>query len=387
MKEEYLHHLWKLKRFQSNEFISTDGNLISIIQFGWHNTASGPDFFNGQILLNGIKWSGNIEMHVKSSDWYLHKHHQDEAYNNVILHVVYEHDKEVWVNQQLVPTIELKNQIDLKHLEQFQSLNLSTNWMACENQINHVDKIVIDQQIDSAIINRLERKSNILTQELKVLKGDLSQLIYEKYANIFGLKVNELPFLELAKKLPFHLIKNKNFVELKTMMLGVAGLLNETNENYNDWKFFQMKYNLSEMNSSSWKKKGLRPHSFPINKIQDFAFFCSFQSNFEINVANEFHALKNQFSNSFIDLLKINALSIFLWWEGKKQNVLKFQENSLILLEKIKAEKNAIIENWKNKGILASNSYESQALIEQKNEFCNKKRCLNCKIGVTILNN
>ena len=390
MKEEYIHLLWKLKRLPSLYLKLTDGRKLEIIDFGWYNTASGPDFFNGKIKIDGIMWSGNIEMHVKSSDWNLHQHDKDAAYNNVILHVVFENNTEIFVKEEKLPCLELKTMIDLNHYSKYQELNLSKTWISCENQIKNVPKIIIQQQIESSLINRLERKLNLIQTEFLRMKGDNLQLLYEFYAKTFGLKTNELPFLELSKKLPYNLIQNKSEFEIKSLMLGIAGILNPNEKKNNsilkEWNYFKIKYSLSEMNSISWKKKGLRPKSFPEIKLEEFAKFCSNNANFNIEYFDKLTTNSNFLTIDFLNLLKINVHSLFLWWKGKQKNDLTLQEKALNLLENVKPEKNSIINRWNKLGVITKNAFETQALIELKNEYCFLKKCSTCKIGVSLLN-
>src|SRR5690554_523555 len=137
MQEEYLHYLWRMKRLDFRQLTLVNGNksAIQVKETGWYNTDAGPDFFNGSVLIDGLQWSGNIEMHIRSSDWYLHNHHLDKAYDNVVLHVVYEHDKEVFVNGVALPTIALKNQLDQEHLDNYQRIISNNHKIACHNQI------------------------------------------------------------------------------------------------------------------------------------------------------------------------------------------------------------------------------------------------------------
>jgi hypothetical protein len=381
MKEEYLHLLWKLKRIPITQLKLSDGRPLEVLDFGWYNTASGPDFFNGKIKIDGIIWSGNIEMHVNSSDWFAHQHQFDPAYDNVILHVVFHHDREVIVNHEALPTLELKTLIDEQHYFQYQQLNLANTWIACEKKLSSIKPITIQQQLENALAMRLERKAKLLQVQLKTLRGDELQLIYELIARVFGLKVNELPFMELCKKLPFYLLKNKTLNEIQFLLLGVAGLIPSDKE----WMYLKQKYELTAMNPYSWKKKGLRPPSFPEKMINKFAVICHELINLTFENEDTFKHLN--YSKSFENLLIINVQSIYLWWKGKNTNNLNLQEKALLLLEQTPSETNVIVTNWKKLGIKAISAFESQALLELKNEHCAQKKCLSCKIGIENLKN
>ena len=386
MKEEYLHLLWKLKRIPINQLQLVDCRTLEIIDFGLYNTASGPDFFNGKVKINGIIWSGNIELHVKASDWNVHNHQFDNAYSNVILHVVYNYDMEIKINDEVIPTLELKNLVDKEHFAKYQQLQLSKKWIPCENQISSLSPLIILQQLENSFLNRLERKSNFLEKDLVQNKNNLLQSMYQAYAKVFGLKVNELPFLELTSKLPYKLIQNKNEEEISILMLGVGGFFQMKNHSLIDmqreWEYHKQKYELDEMNFHTWKSKGLRPTSFPKKKILEFARFCA-KSDF-INEDNSWFELN--LSHSFVNLLKINVLAIYFWWKAKRSNSAYFEEEAFNMFENLLSEHNAIILKWKNLGIRAKNAFESQALLELKNEFCIHKKCLSCKIGIALLN-
>jgi hypothetical protein len=159
MREEYIHQIWKTKRLPMHDLQLIDGRKLTIQQVGWHNHESGPDFFNGSIELDGIKWNGNIEIHIKSSDWYAHQHQIDPAYDNVILHVVYQYDKPVIVNGEELPTLELKSYLDQNDWSSYDSLIKNQTWIPCEKSIQEVDELFVSMQIENALIERLQRKS------------------------------------------------------------------------------------------------------------------------------------------------------------------------------------------------------------------------------------
>ena len=202
MREEFLHYLWKTKNIPLNNLTLTDGRKIEINTFGLHNHDSGPDFSNASINIEGIKWIGNIEIHLKSSDWYAHKHQFDKAYDNVILHVVLEHDKDVIINKEAIPTLELKNVIPLSHFEQYAKILSNQKWIPCLDLFNSVESFHIENQVEFATFQRLERKVESISKRFIELKHDLNQLIIENTAAILGTKVNRLPMIELTQAIP-----------------------------------------------------------------------------------------------------------------------------------------------------------------------------------------
>lgn len=396
MKEEYLHSIWRLKRLNFSNLRLTDGRKIEILNTGLLNSQSGPDFFNGKIRIDKLTWVGNIEMHLKSSDWYLHNHHLDSSYNNVILHVVYEYNKDVYIGGKEIPTLELKSMIDEIHFEKYSSLILKNSWVSCEKLICEVPKEIVYNQIETALIDRLERKNQLINLKHERLNKDVLGLYYEIYAQAFGLKVNALSMIELCKRIDLKLLWKINKFDALSIVFGVAGFLNfpkkyKLQEYEKNWVYLKMKYELSEMDFSSWKFFGLRPQSFPDNKLKQFVDlvtnkdFFNFQSMNEYQILNLFSDLN--FTLSFRNNVIINAVIPILFWNYKYFENDNYREIAMNLLTNLSAESNVIIERWRKIGIFSKSSFDSQGLLELKNELCDKKKCLSCKIGYTILKN
>lgn len=404
MKEEYLHQVWLTKRLPV-DLTLTDGRKLTILNTGRHNHESGPDFFNGSIELEGIRWNGNIEIHVKSSDWYAHKHHLDKAYNNVVLHVVYRHDKPVFIQGEEIPTLELESIIDLEHWYNYELLIKNKNWIPCENQINDVHPVFVRMQLEDMLISRLERKAQMMELRFQMLGRNLQQLQYEILAQSFGTKVNMLPFTELTQRMPVKTIWREGKSAAPALLLGAAGFLEEVQPPQNlqgfqrDWKFFAMKHRLQSMQKLSWKFKGLRPPGFPDVRILQFARIISRMqqdfSFFDKSVEQLLDFLKRgtgryendpyPLSESFQNLILINAVAPLLWWYGNHKSDPSYREKSLDLLQEIPAEQNEIVRNWKKLGVKPLFACDSQAMLELKHELCDQKKCLSCKIGHKIL--
>lgn len=403
MKEEYLHQIWLTKRLPMHQLVLTDGRKLDIKNTGWHNHASGPDFFNGSIQLDGITWNGNIEIHIKSSDWYAHKHHLDEAYNNVILHVVYKHDKPVFVQGEEIPTLELQPLLDKKHWFSYESLVTNNNWIPCQYQMQRVDPFFVAMQVENSLIERLQRKAEILELRFQLLGRNLQQLQYETLAQAFGSKINALPFVELTHRMPVKTIWREGPVAAPALLLGAAGFLETAQENahfkqlQHEWNFHAVKHRLHAMNRHSWKFKGLRPPGFPDVRIaqfadavtkmqQDFSFFEKTPEELIrfFRTIPSFSA-KSTFTHAFQDRLLINAIVPLLWWYGNHRSEAKFREKAMDLLEKIQPENNEVIKSWAKLGIKCKSAGDSQGLLELKNEICDQKKCLSCKIGQKIL--
>ncbi len=416
IKEEVLHYLWKTKRLPFHQFILTDGRKIEILNVGKHNFESGPDFFNAQIKIDGLIWSGNIEIHMKASEWYLHKHQFDNAYENVILHVVYQNDKTVTVQNEKIPTLELSHYISKDELNKIQQFVTSKNKVACSQQINKLESIFITHQIETALFQRLKRKATLIQERYVELGGDLKQVIIEWVAQIIGGKTNALPMIELCQQMKYNSLLRVNENERTVILFFLSGLLPD-NIDLKEWKtaqHFANKYQLKPMNHSTWKFFGLHAYSYPPFRILQFSqliaqdkffHFLSDDINlwlkwwidwqFELPEYWKKHTSfstkeikhSQSFSKQLKDLVVINVVVPFLCWQGFYNQQYDKIDIAFELLDKLPAERNNIISYWKKIQINVKSAFESQGLLELINEFCSNKKCLSCQIGMKVLQN
>lgn len=408
MNEKYLHLIWKSKRLPFHLIKTTRGKEINILEIGTYNLASGPDFFNGKIEIDQIVYSGNIELHVKSSDWYLHNHHNDNAYNNVILHVVYEHDKEVLINGLEILTIELKEFIDWKHFNCINSNSYFENSIPCMNSFELAGSIQVWSQFQTALANRINRKIHDL-QILHTAYSDVKKVLFIKLASTFGMKVNELPFEELAISIPFTKWLNLNLAEKVIIAYGVSGFEEYLSSKAKlEWVFLKHKFELNSMNKLSWKFKGLRPYGYPQNRIFQFVLFCHFfkwdfsifnqdpktisKSIYnlgKIKIPKEIETLFDrqilfELKKEMIDLILINVFAPYILFFKQIQGNDCSIDYPVLLLEEVKPEKNKLIDFWKELNLKFKTAADSQSAIEQYNEFCSKKKCMECQISSVL---
>lgn len=394
MTETYLHFIWKLKRLPFHQLKTTDGKEICILSNGIHNTSeSGPDFFNARIMYDNMEWAGQIEMHVKSSDWCRHKHHTDEAYNNVIFHVVYEHDKEIKVNGTILPTLELKSLIDEKHYNQWKKFADAMKEIPCEDSIQDVDSVFLKAMIHRAVADRFNRKINRLFYVYDNM--DNQSVLYHLLAQAFGTKINSVPFELLANQLPLTVLKRFHQLTQKKLFLKTSGLFENEKQ-----KSFIFPIEIQVIQPSLWKRKGLRPPAFPEKRVAQFAEFVS-TCDFELlanylsprEAYNYIETLTRQInknaqytiSDQLVNQLFINAFLPYYWFKSIRDENGQLQEFVLSFLEEIKSEDNYILKKWRKIGVYSKNAYESQALIELYNEYCSLKKCLSCQVGTKIL--
>ena len=423
MKEDFLHYLWKHKLFSLHSLKTTNKESIELIKSGDHNHNSGPDFFNAQLKIDGQHWAGNVEIHVKSSDWYVHGHEKDENYDNIILHVVWEHDVDIYTkNSNLLPTLELKNFIHTNILKNYQKLfSTSKRWINCEKDIASTNEFLLGNWFDRLYIERLEEKSTFITALLKSSNNDWEAVLFKLLAKNFGLKINSEAFFELANRLNFSIVrKQRNDLEsLEALLFGQAGLLIEPIENgyyqklQKEYDYLTSKFNLSSVSKSRFQFFRLRPNNFPTIRIAQLAALYNqkeslFSQILKTNELVDFYKLfsiqvssfwKDHYSftssskksyksltKSFIDLLLINTIVPFKFIYLKQMNKLN-EEVLLETVRQIKPEKNTIIDKFNEIGICTNNAFQTQSLLQLKNEYCSKQKCLECNIGNNLLIN
>jgi hypothetical protein len=420
MKEDFLHYLWKFKKFDTLNLKTFNKEEITIAHVGQYLELAGPDFFNAQITIGDQKWAGNIEIHLKSSDWYVHRHERDVAYENVILHVVWEHDTEIFrSNNTEIPVLELKNYVDAITIANYQSLLSPKSWVFCEKQLKEIDDFTFKNWQERLFFERLERKSKPIYDLLLQTNNDWEAVLFCLLAKNFGLNTNGEIFLKIANSIPFAIVRKESFeVEnLEALIFGHAGLLDsEKEDNYfKDLKFryFYLlhKYQIDKNCIEPVQFFKHRPDNFPTIRLSQLSCLYHSQQNlfskiislhsvqsiydvFQVSASEywqkhyqfdkESPKKKKMLSKSFIDLIIINTI-IPLQFAFEKSQGKEVSEDLIRLLNEVAPEKNAIMDKFSSFGIKPKNAFESQSLLQLKNEYCNKSKCLECAIGVELL--
>ncbi|MDR2910778.1 MAG: DUF2851 family protein [Bacteroidales bacterium] len=419
--EEFLYYVWEQQLFYNENIRTAAGENLEIINIGRRNYNSGPDFFNAKVKIGQTIWAGNVEIHKKSSDWQLHNHHADKAYDSVILHVVEENDKHIFrTNGDKIPVFCIKYPEHIK--QNYRQLLDSKTWIACQNQFHKINPVILQIGFNRLMIERLEAKTNEIIERLHQNNNDWNETFYHVLARMFGFKINSLPFEMLAKSLPLRILakhRDKIF-QLEALFFGNSGLLNQQliGDNYymklrEEYSFFFRKYKLSGIEGHLWKFMRLRPVNFPtvrisqmaalihrsqslISKITETELLDDMKQFFDVKASeywdshynfNKFtttHSVKNLGENS-INLIIINVVIPFLFVFGEIHNKNHLKNRALDFLERLPAEKNSIVNGWKKLGIECRSAFESQALIQLKNMYCDNKKCLNCHIGVKLV--
>ena len=420
MKEDFLHYLWKFKKFDALNLRTFNDEEITIINVGQYLELAGPDFFNAQITIGNQKWAGNVEIHLKSSDWYVHHHEIDSAYENVILHVVWEHDTEIYRSNNIeIPVLELKKHVDPATIQNYQSLMAPKSWIFCEKQIKEVDEFIFKNWQERLFFERLERKSKPIFDLLEETSQDWEAVLFSLLARNFGLNTNGDAFFKMAQTIPFSIIRKESFeVEnLEALFFGLAGLLDSEKEDnyYKDLKFryFYLlhKYQLEHLMADQVQFFKHRPDNFPTIRLSQLANLYHTHQNlfskistllslknsaqvFQIGVSpywenhyqfdKESPIKKKMLSKSFIDLLLVNTI-IPLQFAFAKSQGKEITEDLINLLNGLNPEKNAIIDKFSSFGIVSKNAFDTQSLLQLKKEYCNKSRCLECALGLELV--
>ncbi len=417
MKEVLLQYAWQYKLFYINNLQTTNGESIEIIDVGQLNSNAGPDFFNAKIKIGDTLWAGNVEVHIRASDWFLHHHDQNSNYQSVILHVINQNDGSVKrPDGEEIPQLILPYFSDLE--EKYEQLLQKNTFVACSLVLDKVAPIALHSWLNALMIERLEQKATQMEQVLNFTQHHWEESFYILLARNFGLNLNGEPFEQLAKSLPNNLLaKHKNnLFQIEALLFGQSGLLDEifeTNDEYvqrlqNEALFLRKKYTLTPMNGQLWKMLRLRPINFPTVRIAQLAalihqsskLFSKIVENQDINYLislfrcepslywkthYSFHQSSRSSNKAIgdrtIQLLIINTLVPYIFLYGKYKALPKLQENALELLEKLPSEQNHVIENWAILNIVAHSAFESQALLHLKKNYCDAKKCLQCRIG------
>jgi Protein of unknown function (DUF2851) len=421
MRESFLHFLWRWRRFDLRDLTTTTGEPLAIHHPGEPNTDAGPDFFNARLRIGDTEWAGNVEMHLRASEWITHNHNADSAYDNVVLHVVLEDDKPILrKNGDPIPCLNLTDRIPPHLLETYQQLEQDRSWIPCAAQFRQVPDIIKLNWYDRLLVERLEHKTDDVAALLDATTNHWEDAFYRALARSFGLKINAAPFEALAHSLPLMVLaKHKNSIlQTEALLFGQAGLLEGPfaeaypAELAKEYQFLRHKYGLTPLEGSQWKFLRLRPANFPTLRMAQFAALVTqsvhlFSKILEANTVRELeHLFAAQLSTywhthylfdktspkrnktlgrDFIHLLLINTIVPFLFHYGKTKRQTEFQDKALRLLEELPAESNAIIDGWADLGVVCRNAYQSQALLQLKTKYCDTRNCLACAIGHNLL--
>ena len=422
MKEDFLHYVWKFQKFATRHLETVSGQQIAVQNPGHHNLNSGPDFLHAQVRIDGQLWAGNVEIHLKSSDWYAHQHQNDPAFDSVLLHIVWEHDVEVVrKNDSVIPVLQLKTFVRPNAVRKYQQLLYKKDaWINCEANFATVSDFVLENWLERLYLERLQQKSEQILLKVAGTKNHWEAVLFQILCKNFGLKVNGASFTSVANAIPFSVVQKcrNSLHSMEALLLGQAGLLDgAATDTYvqglrEAHRYLVHKHNLTGGAAIAPRFFRLRPANFPTIRLAQIAALYAtndhlFSKIIAANTKEELYGLfdvkasgywdthynfgvvsarsSKRLTRKFIDLLAINTLIPIKFCYASQQNS-DVLEQLLALARTISAEKNTIITHFNTLRPTATNAMESQGLLQLKNNYCDANYCLRCAVGNSILN-
>lgn len=420
MKEDFIQYLWRTQKFNKENLVTVSGEALEILKPGQLNKDQGPDFFDARVRISGQLWAGKVEIHLRSSDWVKHGHQDNSDYFNVILHVVYEDDQPIKDQYgDVIPTLELKDRIDLKILETYQYLNsYAYDAIPCEKLLHKVTKLNITAWKERMAVSRLQQKFESIQEVFVFSQKNYQETLFKLLCRAFGFSKNSTAFEWMANTIQFKILSkhlNHRF-QLEALLFGQAGMLEEEfTDEYpitlqQEYKILAEKYQLTSIDSTVWNFARMRPQNFPtirIAQLADFLFQYGQKFMYNLNwdeMAEEvncqatgywdnhyrFDVLSEQskpksLGKTSLQLILINVLAPFMFFTGYQKRDQNLKNQALDILQKIEPEKNAIIKKWDNLGVSIDHALDSQALLFLYNDYCLERKCAQCNIGQAIL--
>ncbi|MDO5608636.1 MAG: DUF2851 family protein [Capnocytophaga sp.] len=420
MKEDFLHYIWKNKKIPTQNIRLTDGTLLTIESFGTYNTQAGPDIFNARLIIDGQRWAGNVEMHIKSSHWYAHQHETDPAYANVILHAVWEHDVEIFGHSQKpIPTLELKNIVNKSFTDDYKRLLYAkVHFIPCEKYYQQTDAMTAFAWQERLFVERLENKSGRVAALLAQSDSDWEKVLFLMLLRHLGGAVNGDVFLQAGKRLDFAVVRKEStdLLRLEALFFGICGLLDgDSDEPYrqelqSEYQYLKHKYQLGE--SLKCHFSGLRPQGFPTLRLSQLAMLYHqkkalfsmlvgnpdwhyFQKNISVKASpywDEHYTFgkiskksTKKWTPAFVSLVWMNVITpvLYLYQKHLGNDYSEFLSENMRLLP---SESNTIVQNFEKLGVKIHSAYDSQVLLQQYKEYCVNRRCMQCSVGVNLLN-
>lgn len=419
MDEAFLQHIWKYGLYEKKSLQTTDGQAVEVLRAGEHNRGAGPDFIDCRVRIGQTTWAGNAEVHVKASDWFAHGHEQDKAYANVVLHIVAQNDRPVPApGGGHIPQLVLR--YDERYEENYRRLIEKREQIACNAFIGHVEPFILQHWYSVLLVERLQRKTAQIEELYQRNAQNWEETFYHILARSFGFKTNAEPMERMARSLPLKLLaKYKgDLFYTEALLFGQAGLLDEkaldgyAHALQTEYRFLKTKHGLKSIEATAWKFARMRPVSFPTVRLAQLAVLIHqssallsriletgsldgmrklFRAEPSMYWENHYtfgkqsgRASKRLGQQAFHSIV-INTIVPFLFFHADRHGNQEGKDRALDLLESVPAETNTIIKAWARCGIEAHDAFVSQALIELKNEYCIKRRCLDCQVGNQLI--
>jgi hypothetical protein len=423
MREAFLHFIWRTGRIDLRQLITTTGKSLQIHHLGEANEDAGPDFTSAQISVDGLRWAGQVEMHVNSCEWYDHGHERDPAYDNVILHVVLREDRPVFrADGSRIPCLELRGRIPPGILRSYWRLMHNENWIPCQHQLHYVADEIRQDWLDFLVRDRLSLKGGRFLNDVKDSDRDWESLFYRAVGRSMGGRVNGGAMDLLTQSLPLRILQRHkhSLLQLEALLFGQSGLLpnqDSGEEKYvsvlrREYDLLRIKYKLTPLSGASWRFLRMRPNGFPTVRIAQLAALLhrtgqlfskalaaaddrELMNMFDLKLSNywrshyrfgtETEAKDRRLGDSMVRSIIINAVAPALDAYGRVRREGKYRNQAIRLLKALPAEDNSVIRRWNSLGWGAASAADSQGLLSLKKDYCSASRCLECPIGQDIL--
>lgn len=420
-KEDFLQYVWKTKNFNFKSLHTIDGKQVLIKQFGQHNFNAGPDFLGAELMIDQQHWFGHIEIHVRSSDWYKHKHQKDKNYNAVILHVAYIHDKDILnAAGQKVPAISLGGLVDEQLIDNYTKFQINKKFIPCERSLPYIDIEMIELFKESWLIERLMNKSEIFSRIHRETQFDWQTTFYRIFMRSLGANINQDAFEALAISLPYKLLLKyrDNPTQIAALLFGQSGMLDQSLDSYmhhlqKEYKFLRNKHKLTPIKKVQWKFARMRPTAFPSMRIAaisewiianddilfqllerksfNMVYECLklelnpyWDNHFQLGILSK-QKRRKRISKALVRQILINALLPFLCFRAKVEENDEVKYEVIEIFRNMASEQNRILGNWEALNQKNINAFDSQSLLHLYKNYCNLNACLKCKIGHQII--
>jgi hypothetical protein len=424
MSEYFLHFIWQYQFFSKKNLQTNSGDELLILHPGYRNPHQGPDFSHARLKINGLEWHGNVEIHYKASDWFLHQHQHDPNYDSIVLHVVWQNDCEISrFSGEKIPVLILADRTDTALVEKYRLFVNAPVPLPCRQHLEKIPPAYWTTMTDKVLIERLERKAYKVLALYENNQQDWDETFWQLLAGSFGFKINNEPFEQLSRSLPYKLLLRHvaQPLQIEALLFGQAGFLEEAGcydlyvqKLKQEYTFLAHKYTLHEkkMHIAQWKFLRTRPFNFPtvrlaqlaalltrdqklINLVYEKQELNAYYKFFEVPLSSywqkhyrfgeEIKTTIPSITPATVHSLLINVLIPFKaarYLSGIQEG---FPDELFALLEKIPAEKNNIVRIWEQAGMRAQNAMDSQAQLELYNQYCLKRKCLYCTLGTLIM--
>lgn len=418
MTEDFLHYIWRYGLYRHESLRTDSGLAVQVLRAGDYNGDSGPDFLNARIRIGSALWVGHVEIHLLASDWFVHQHHEDRAYDQVILHVVKKNDRQAVTSNGLsLPTLSLL--FPDKYFENYQKMVQALVPIPCGTNWKNLPVIQVENAISAMGVERMEERYKWLSKKLKDCKGGWRDLYLQVFFRAFGFGKNQENFDMLAQSIPAFLIDKHrhNLFQLESLLFGQAGLIPENDKSpyvlalKNEYRFLKNKHHLEKPQEIHWKHMRTRPINQPVSRLAQLAAWLHHSGDFfQVLLDSGFSPEKfpkesyvstywkhhHDFGGAGEDpvpgmgvvahqLLYINALFPLNAFYQQRHEIQQSITRWMEALELLDPERNQIIDKWKEAGFRVPNAFYSQAFIHIYKSYCLARKCLHCRLGQLIL--